>query len=420
MKHPSPRLLVAIGAFLTLASGALLCEAVATTAEPGGPYGFLNGLYVVCLVPGALLLLASIFLFTAKTSETFAGVLGIGAAMASIPFALAGFWVGFAFALVGSLLVIRRAREPHSNVRGDDARPSSPSPEHRQDAARRWAAPAGVAVVALVAILLACPQTLSADLTTTVDLVNAPVAYDLQAAYVADTGGNSLSYQVNAVSQSGDCPLGYAYFVNAYQNVSGQVYWYQVGLSYDWGGGALASSGWGMAYEVFGPDGDSIYPTFSAGAGVAPFSGPVNPGDSVVLTLSVSGGVVSFSSSDTSTSATASQRYTAAGSQSFGGLMPRQDPGYFTGVMTECYRQNPGGGSLNSATFTDQGASQSAAGVLVDEINFSWGRFPFLPSLELTELHSTLTTFVGPSPETFQAYGIGITYSSSTFVAGSN
>lgn len=414
MKRPSGRVLLAIGTILTLVSGSLLLVDGSTRATSGGPYGFLDGVFELALLPGIVLLAACWLLFSPRPNVPLGGTLGVAGAMASIPLSLAGFWVGFTLALAGSFLVIRSG----AGVGAETPDASAPTPAAsrtiRSKSGSPWLVPLCIAIVGLVVIVLLCPQTIPADAVVLADAVNEPDAYDLQAAYVGANGGSSISYQVNAVSQSGNCAFGYAYFVNGYVNDSGQMYWYQVGLSYDWGGGAFGSSGWGMAYEVFGPNGDSLFPSPYGGAGVTSFSGAVNSGDTVVLGLSVSGGTVSFTGSDSTTHASASQSYSSEGTSQFGGGMPPQIPGYFTGVMTECYRDSSTSTSLNAATYTNVGGSQSEAGVLVEEIDFSAGRLPYLPSLELPEMHTNFT-FVGPTPSVYRAYGITLDYSSSTF-----
>jgi hypothetical protein len=415
MRRPGARALIAAGAALTIVSGALLLDDVATRVGSGGPYGFLTPIYPLCVLPGILLAIAAGLLYSRTGPERLAAVLGVIGALASIPLAWAGFWVGFALALVGSLLVALRP----------DLRPtSSPSDAGSASAAgsatlarQPWVLPVGAMLVMLVAILVACPQTISADLVSTVDLVNDPLAYDLQAADVVGAGGSSISYTVDAVPQSGNCPLGYAYLVNAYTNDSGQPYWYQVGLSYDWGGGDLAASGWALSYEAFAPDGSSIFPTTTPGAGTAAFSGAIDSGDAVTLTLTLGGGSVSFDGTDASTHASASESYPSDGPGPFEGQSPAADPGFFTGVMTECYRSDPTGLGLTSVSFQVNGAGQSESGVFVDEIDFAWGRLPFLPAVELGVEHSPWTTLVLPTPYSFQAYGLTLFYNSTTFVS---
>jgi hypothetical protein len=408
MGSRTPRWLLAAGAGLTLVSGALLTDALATTIGGGGPFAAILRIYPVCLLPGVLLLAATIWLFRDPGASRHAGLLAIAGAMLSIPLAYAGFWIGFVLAMLGAFLALRE-----SGV----ASPAGATPP-ATGRAERWIAPVGLAVVLLVAGLLIAPQAVAASFVSTADLVNDPVAYDLQAVDVVGSGGASLSYSTNAVAQGSNCPLGYAYLVNAYANNSGQVYWYQVGLSYDWGGGTFASSGWGMSYEVFGPSGNSIFPS-SPGAGTEPLSGPVNAGNSVTLTLSVGSSGVTMIASDGATHANASETYSQSGTQSFGGGLAPQFSGYFTGVMTECYTNSGGSPGLTRVAYTDQGAGQSDGGVFVDEINFSWGRLPYLPAVELTPEYSAWSTLLLPTTQSFHAYGLTLQYNSTGFVTES-
>jgi hypothetical protein len=419
MRAPAPRRLVVIGAALTLAGGVILFQAGATSVGSGGVFGFLFWLYPLCLLPGALLGLASYLLYFTKSRETLAGYLGVGAGMASIPLALAGFLVGFVLAIAGSFLVLANPIPSHGTDSSAGGEGRSDSPGKGWGRAGRLGKPVAIVLVGLVAILLLCPQTIPANVVVMADLINDPVAFDLQLGYVLHDAGSSISYSVGAVSQSGNCALGYSYFLNGYSNVSGQAYWFQTGLSFDWGGGTLASSGWGMAYEVFGPDGSPVFPNSFGGAGVDLFSGSVNEGDSVVLSMSPVSAGVTLTAVDQSTHASASETYAISGVQGFGAGTAPQDVGYFTGLMTECYRNVPVGGSLNAATFGDQGSSQTEAGVFVDEINFSLGRIPYLPAVELPEARTGWTVFVGPSPVTFQAYGFTLSYSASAFTTSS-
>jgi len=419
MKRPSGRFLLTVGAILTLVSGGLLFVDGSTRATSGGPFGFLDGVFALALLPGVLLLLGCWLLYSPKPNLAVAGMLGIIGAVTSIPLALAGFWVGFAFAIVGSFMLLRGASLGEARRPATEPSSSSSRRPFRLKSDTPWLAPVVVALAAFVAVVLLCPQTIPADAVLLADMVNEPVAYDLQAAYVGASGGSSISYQVDAIPQSGNCALGFAYFVNGYVDDSGQPYWYQVGLSYDWGAGAFASSGWGLAFEVFGPEGGSLYPSPYGGAGVASFSGPINSGDPVLLTLAIGGGSVSFTGSDSTTHASASQSYPSEGGMQFGGGMPPQNPGYFTGAMTECYTDSATSTALSNVTFTNEAGSQTQAGVLVEEINFSWGRLPYLPSVQLPEKDTNFEV-VGPAPSVYHAYGLALAYGSTTFSVGTD
>lgn len=420
MKLPSARSLVAVSTTLTLAGGIILLQAGATSAVSGGPLGFLQVLYPVCILPGLLLLIAAYLLYFRASYGTLAGTLGVVGAVASIPLALAGLVVGVVLGLIGSFAVLSGrlpARLP------SDGRPRADFSGRQSQTTmgpHRWGPAAGIAVVGVVAILLVCPQTVVANFVVVGDLINDPVAYDLQAGYVFHDPSGSYGYEVDAISQSGNCQLGYAYLLNGYTNQSGSAYWYQVGLAYDWGGGTVTSSGWGMLYEVFGPNGGSIYPSSYGGAGIAPFSGSINTGDPVVLSLELGSSGVTLSALDQATQASAKESFTQSGAQQFGAGTSPQFSGYYSGLMTECYRTDSMGGGLSSTTYGDQGSSQTEAGVFVEEINFAAGRLPYLPAVELPEKSQGWTTFLGGTPTSFQAYGISISYSGSSFSTGSS
>jgi hypothetical protein len=420
VKTPSARFLVAVSAALTLAGGIVLLQAGATSAVSGGPLGFLQVLYPVCIVPGLLLSIAAYLLYFRTSKEVLAGTLGVAGAIASIPLALAGLVVGVALALIGSFVVLGAQRP--SKLPSNDGTVSASSTHFpiAVPARRPWAAAVGLAIVGVVVILLVCPQTVVANFVVVGDLINDPVAFDLQVGYVFHDPSESFSYEVDTVSQSGNCPLGYAYILNGYTNQGDGAYWYQVGLAYDWGGGTVSSSGWGMLYEVFGPSGGSVFPSSYGGAGIASFSGPVNAGDPMVLTLTLGATGVTLSAVDQTTQAAATESYSQSGAQQFGAGTSPQLAGYFSGLMTECYRNFPVGGGLNSVTFDDQGGAQSEAGVFVSEINFSFGRFPYLPAVELPAETQGWTLFVGGSPTSFQAYGISVSYSGSSFTTSSS
>jgi hypothetical protein len=420
VKSPSARLLVAVSTALTLAGGTILLQAGATSAVSGGPLGFLQLLYPVCILPGILLLVATYLLYFRKSNATLAGTLGVVGAIMSIPLALAGLILGVVLGLIGCFAVLT-GRLPSQLPSGSGAPTGSskysPLPALGR---RRWGPAAVVAIVELVVILLVCPQTVVANFVVVGDLINDPVSYDLQVGYVFRDPSGTFGYEVDAVPQSGNCPSGFAYLLNGYTSQSGGAYWYQVGLAYNWGGGAVTSSSWGMLYEVFGPSGGTIFPSSYGGAGIASFSGPVNPGDPVVLSLTLDQTGVTLSAVDQATQAGATETYSQSGAQQFGAGTSPKFAGYFSGLMTECYRTVSIGGGLNAVTYDDQGTSQTEAGVFVAEINFSFGRLPYLPAVELPGQNQGWTLFIGGSPSTFQAYGISVSYSGSSFTTSSS
>lgn len=188
---------------------------------------------------------------------------------------------------------------------------------------------------------------------------------------------SSMSYNVTAVEQQDVYGYGPAYLLNGLTN---EGYWYQVGLSWDWpvaSGGY--SSGFGFNYEVFAPNGSSIYPQ-NAG-GLANFTGPVHPGDKIGLSLNFTGPFVTMQAVDHETNSTASVAYYSFGADEFVGLpYDISNPeGYFTGLMTEEYHVAIYNGSESKVTFSTT-SNISSAWMWVDEFNSNTSSVVFFRS----------------------------------------
>ncbi len=194
-----------------------------------------------------------------------------------------------------------------------------------------------------------------------------PVAeYDEQLGFTFTQNFSGLSYNVTAIEQQDVYGYGPAYLLNGLTNLG---YWYQVGLSWDWpiaNGGF--SPGFAFNYEVFSPNGTSIFPPDAGG--IANFSGPVNPGDKIGLSLTFSGESVTMEAIDWQTNSLASVAYESFGAGEFVGfpLSISNAKGYFTGLMTEQYHVTPYNGSETKVTFSSDN-NVSSAWMWVDEFN---------------------------------------------------
>jgi hypothetical protein len=198
-----------------------------------------------------------------------------------------------------------------------------------------------------------------------------PTSYDEQIGMTFTQSFTSLAYNVTAVKQSDPTSgTGPAYLLNG---LSDQGYWYQVGLSWNWNPGNTPGTGFGLNYEVFGPNGDSIFPTNGYG-GLESFSGPVNVGDTVLLNLYFSSiyGVVMFAE-DYNTGAVASQSYSAEGGSEFIGLSSNtaNQNGFFTGLMTEWYHSSPFYGNISPVKYSDPSFGLTSAWMWMDEFSCS-------------------------------------------------
>ena len=158
-----------------------------------------------------------------------------------------------------------------------------------------------------------------------------------------DTNGYGPGYLLNGLTAAG--------------------FWYQVGISYHWPTSTGSyDPGFGFSYQVFGPDGRSVYP-FNGGAGLGTFSKVVDSGDSVLLSLTFSGSSVHMLAQDWSTGATGETSFSSEGASSFVGSPSTgfNSIGFFTGPMTEWYHALPYSGSEGEVTYSNQAVALSSA-----------------------------------------------------------
>lgn len=191
--------------------------------------------------------------------------------------------------------------------------------------------------------------------------------YDEQIGITFTQSFASLAYNVTAVAQADSDGYGPAYLLNG---LTDGGYWYQVGVSYNWSyltGGHFP--GYEMNYEVFDSAGDSVFP--SKGGGGAEFSGPVSNGDMVLLSLRFSGGNVVMSAYDWHTGSSASESYSATGSEFIGLDAKTNYEGFFTGLMTEWSHVNPYYGGEAAVTYSDSAFALSSGYVWADEFDSS-------------------------------------------------
>src|SRR5260370_23415270 len=123
-----------------------------------------------------------------------------------------------------------------------------------------------------------------------------------------------------------------------------------------------------MNYEVFDPQGASIFP--SSGGGLAAIQ--VNPGDTVLLSLnfSASGRNVVMMAKDWNTQSTNSISFSAEKATSFKGLTNSfEQNGFFTGLMTEWYHVAPNLGNEGEVVYSANTNPLSSAWMWVDEFS---------------------------------------------------
>ncbi len=188
--------------------------------------------------------------------------------------------------------------------------------------------------------------------------------YDEQFGLTFASNFTVLTYNITAIAQDDTSGIGPAYLLNGLSNTG---YWYQIGVSYNWPNGNQHYLVFDANYEVFSPNGTSIYPS-NGGGGLSSFSGPVNNGDTITLTLYFSNGNVILQATDLNTSSYASFSYSAEGATEFvGNPTSTSTNGFFTGLMTEWYHTFPWYGSGSLVTYNPFGTVSSPAWLWVDE-----------------------------------------------------
>ena len=233
--------------------------------------------------------------------------------------------------------------------------------------------------------------------------------YDEQIGITFTQSFTSLAYNVTALAQSDSDGYGPAYLLNG---LTDNGYWYQVGVAYNWPystGGHV--SGYEMNYEVFDSAGNSIFP--SKGGGGTFFSGPVSSGDVVLLSLRFSGSDVVMSAYDWQTGSSASESYSATGSEFIGLSAKSNSNGFFTGLMTEWYHVSPYYGSEAEVTYSDSTFALSSGYVWADEYDTSSPNSPLFNDLQYFSFQNTHQL------QSFSSNGANAYADATTFITGS-
>lgn len=231
--------------------------------------------------------------------------------------------------------------------------------------------------------------------------------YNLQGDLAFDNSTNALIFDVSATPQVSDCSHGVAYLLNG---VTESESWFQVGIAWNW-----PSEGQGsfeLVYEVFNPSGTPIFPS-SGGAGLVPFSGPVQSGDSIRIVLAPANGTMQMNAYDSSTGSVAATSYPTS-AQDFTGFGQVNIPGgsIFTGLMIECHRSSSGAAHLALAQFHDEGQTMEYAGLCITEWN------PGMKSTAFPETCDGDHNLQESGNLSWQADNLDLIANSTTFIAG--
>ncbi|MGP8078785.1 MAG: DUF6114 domain-containing protein [Thermoplasmata archaeon] len=118
--------LTVIGGFFILVGGLF----VAALGVVFAIFGLVSGFFLIGLLVGALTLIVGLLMLAVPSGHVVWGVLAIGLAVASVPFALGGLILGFLLTLIGGILALvwKRPIERVITVEGRSVPPAGPPP----------------------------------------------------------------------------------------------------------------------------------------------------------------------------------------------------------------------------------------------------------------------------------------------------
>ena len=194
--------------------------------------------------------------------------------------------------------------------------------------------------------------------------------YDEQEIISFNGSFTALSFNLTAVAQQDSHGYGPAYLLNGLSNLG---YWYQIGITYHWyselNNTSYRDRGFSGVYEVFAPNGTSIFPAKGGGS----LQMNINAGDQINLYLALlTNGSVVMKATDLKTFSSGTEFYSAFGAtyfESAGGL--DNSKGVFTGLMTEWYHSSPYYGNESAVTYVPYGGNIQYAWLGADEYNTS-------------------------------------------------
>ena len=233
--------------------------------------------------------------------------------------------------------------------------------------------------------------------------------YDTQ--YWLDLQGNqpSLSFSVQAQAKIDSFGYGPGLMVNG---VTGQGYWYQVGLTYNWWNytGLGYAHGFQMFYQVYSTQtGNAVYPYSNGSTSPISFK-TLQSGDTVTLSLTIVNDQVMMQAKDLQTGETIAKSYPAFGSTYFSSTNPQSD--YTTGVLTEWPHVVPYFCPATLTQFTSNSGTIGSGWVQTNVWNFTgyprsewWENGPFPNQFRM---HTPPVSFTITSSQQFYVDYLGL------------
>lgn len=242
------------------------------------------------------------------------------------------------------------------------------------------------------------------------------VTLDQQLGLVFYNTSNVIAYNITAIAQASPNGTGPAYLINGLTNTGK---WYQLGLAYNW---SSYYPGFSVELSLANPTNSSSLNESAEAENCSgidysyPFQwiSNVNPNDKVLLELSLSNGTVNAYVKDWSTGAHADATFSDPGATQFVGGV--DDNGFFTGLMTEEYR------NTSYARSQEEVVYQPYQHYMDNESNLSLFADEFYSScssINVTQLYNLNTTMIPYNGSaSITSNGVNVSYNNGIFITG--
>lgn len=253
----------------------------------------------------------------------------------------------------------------------------------------------------------------SANLSGALNAVSSSAAYDEQLGITFTQSFSGLTYNVTAIAQTDSDGYGPAYLLNGLTSAG---YWYQIGVSYNWPElSGQHVSGFGVNYNVFNNKQQVVLPASGAGGVISTTGGSISQGDNVELSLSFSSANVLMRVYDWTSGATAQETYNSEAATQFVGLTtPANTNGFFTGLMTEEYHNNPYTGSEARVQYNSTTIALSSAVLWTDEYDVNTLKSQFGNDSGVISFSQNPTQYY-----TYSVNGATVAANANNFITGS-
>ena len=198
--------------------------------------------------------------------------------------------------------------------------------------------------------------------------VNASVdPYDDQVSF--NFGGNytSLAFNVTAVQYTDNYGYGPGYFLNGLSN---KHYWYQVGVSWNWGSGGGPNSGFQFMYEEWNSSNLPV-PTYRGADQIRTTPGGIRAGDNILLEINFTNNLIETLAKDWDTNSSTLVIYPNLNATTFVPYYGMNRTYFSTSVLAEWYHVDAIQCYRPYNSFLSQTSEIPNSTICIDEWNFT-------------------------------------------------